>query len=120
MLIFVSYHSVSRTQLIPVSYEETMDRSIFYLDYARLVRQYIAPFHTEDPETALKYAYTIALGGDSPGPVGDKQKQVALEVVRDIALASKDNRRKLLGSIARDGAFRVGYVSSCGRHELTV
>lgn len=84
-----------------------MDRSIYYLDFARLVRQYIAPFHTEDPETALKYAYTIALGGDSPAPIGDRQKQIALEVVRDIALASKDNRRKLLGAIARDGSLRV-------------
>jgi nuclear pore complex protein Nup93 len=87
-----------------------MDRSIYDLDFARLIRQYIAPFHTEDPETALKYAYAIALGGDSPAPIGDKQKQIALEVVRDIALASKDNRRKLLGSIARDGSLRVSKV----------
>jgi hypothetical protein len=85
-----------------------MDRTIFYLDYSRLIKQYIAPFHIEDPEAALKYAYSIALGGDAPAPTGDKQKQIALEVVRDIALASKDNRRKLLGSIARDGSVKVG------------
>lgn len=84
-----------------------MDRTIVHLNFSRLIRQYIAPFHTDDPEAALKYGYLIALGGDSPAPLGDRQKQLALEVVRDIALASKDNKRKLLGSIARDGSVKV-------------
>lgn len=89
-----------------------MDRSIYYLNFSRLIRQYIAPFHTDDPEAALKYAYLIALGGDSPAPLGDKQKQIALEVVRDIALASKENRRRLLGTIARDGSVRPGAIQN--------
>lgn len=84
-----------------------MDRIIHHLNFSRLVRQYIGPFHTDDPESALKYAYLIALGGDSPAPLGDRQKQFALEVVRDIGLASKDNKRKLLGAIARDGSVKV-------------
>ena len=84
-----------------------MDRGTFFLDYSRLIKQYIAPFHIDDPEAALKYAYSIALGGDATAPIGDKQKQIALEVARDIALASKENRRKLLGSIARDGSVKV-------------
>jgi hypothetical protein len=92
---------------------------ISYLDYSRLIKQYIAPFHIEDPEAALKYAYSIALGGDAPAPTGDKQKQIALEVVRDIALASKDNRRKLLGSIARDGSVKVSCRSLVAEHQLT-
>lgn len=89
-----------------------MDRSVYYLNFSRLIRQYIAPFHTDDPEAALKYAYLIALGGDSPAPLGDRQKQIALEVVRDIALASKENRRKLLGSIARDGSIKPGAIQN--------
>lgn len=91
-----------------------MDRSVFHLNFSRLMRQYIAPFHTDDPEAALKYAYLIALGGDSPAPVGDRQKQLALEVVRDIALASRDNRRRLLGSISRDGSTKVSHSSCLG------
>ena len=110
-LTYVSvFVQCAQRMLISVSSEETMDRVISYLDYSRLIKQYIAPFHIEDPEAALKYAYSIALGGDAPAPTGDKQRQIALEVVRDIALASKDNRRKLLGSIARDGSVKVSLL----------
>jgi len=108
----------AQSMLIPVSSEETMDRVISYLDYSRLIKQYIAPFHIEDPEAALKYAYSIALGGDAPAPTGDKQRQIALEVVRDIALASKDNRRKLLGSIARDGSVKVSFLLWASNNQL--
>ncbi len=71
-----------------------------------MIKQYIKPFIIQEPATALQYAYLIALGADgSEG--GEKQKEVCLEVVRDIVLASR-SWSKLLGSVKADGSKEVG------------
>ena len=87
--------------------ENTNDLEISYLNFARLIKAYISPFAKLEPQTALQYAYLIALGSD----IVDRQKGLCLELVRDIVLASQ-SWSKLLGSVRADGSKEV---SSHGR-----
>jgi len=80
------------------------DGEVCFLNFARIIKAYIAPFFKQEPQTALQYAYLVALGADVHG--GDAQKRLALELVRDIVLASK-GWSKLLGSVRADGSKEV-------------
>ncbi|CAD6583189.1 MAG: hypothetical protein TREMPRED_003480 [Tremellales sp. Tagirdzhanova-0007] len=85
--------------------EEIGDREITYLNFARLIKVYISPFAKLEPQTALQYAYLIALGSD----VADRQKGLCLELVRDVVLASR-SWSKLLGSVRADGSKETGVI----------
>ncbi|WVQ97122.1 hypothetical protein IAU59_004232 [Kwoniella sp. CBS 9459] len=88
----------------------TDDADVSYLNFPRLIKQYISPFFRLEPQTALQYAYLVALAADVPNPaVGQKQKQLALELVRDIVLASR-SWSKLLGSVRADGSKETGII----------
>jgi hypothetical protein len=89
-----------------VSIEDLPDREICYLNLSRLIKHYISPFFKLEPQTALQYSYLVALGADIPGGSGEKQRQLALELVRDIVLASR-SWSKLLGSVRADGSKQV-------------
>lgn len=91
---------------------ESEDASI---NFARLIRAYILPFHKVEPQTALQYAYLIALGSDVPNGVGDRQRGMALELVRDIVLASR-RWSKLLGSVRADGSKEVSHHDMRNKH----
>lgn len=80
-----------------------------YLNYARLIQQYISPFYKVEPTTALQYAYLVALAADAPAPTGDAQRQMALDLVRDIVVGSR-SWSKLLGSVRADGTHETGVV----------
>nr|ODN86462.1 nuclear pore complex protein Nup93 [Cryptococcus depauperatus CBS 7841] len=79
------------------------------LHFSRLIKQYVAPFHELEPETALRYAYLVMLNSDAPPPVGPKQRQLSLDLVRDIVLSSRA-WSKLLGSVRVDGSKEMGVV----------
>lgn len=85
--------------------EEVADREISYLNFSRVVKVYISPFAKLEPQTALQYAYLIALGSD----VADRQKGLCLELVRDVVLASR-SWSKLLGSVRADGSKEVSIL----------
>ncbi|WRT63978.1 uncharacterized protein IL334_000905 [Kwoniella shivajii] len=88
----------------------TDDSDISNLNFPRLIKQYITPFFKLEPQTALQYAYLVALSSDSPNPaIGQKQKQLCLELVRDIVLASRSWSR-LLGSVRADGSKETGVI----------
>ncbi|WVR05746.1 hypothetical protein IAU60_002771 [Kwoniella sp. DSM 27419] len=88
----------------------TDNADVSYLNFPRLIKQYIAPFYKLEPQTALQYAYLVALFSDSSNPaVAQKQKQLALELVRDIVLASR-SWSKLLGSVRADGSKETGVI----------
>jgi nuclear pore complex protein Nup93 len=99
--------------------EETPFGETTYLSFYRLIQVYIAPFHKVEPASALQYAYLVALGADSPGGVGKKQQDYALELVRDIVLASRAWGR-LLGSVKADGSKTVsfGHLDPVPTHRL--
>lgn len=87
--------------------QEIGGHELTYLNFPRLIKQYIKPFTVQEPATALQYAYLIMLGADAAsGPVGEKQKEMCLELVRDIVLASR-SWSKLLGSVKADGSKEV-------------
>jgi len=71
-----------------------------------MIKTYIAPFFKVEPQSALQYAYLVALGADAPGETGQRQKVLALELVRDVVLASRAWGR-LLGSVKADGSKTV-------------
>lgn len=87
----------------------TVENDVASLNFARLIQLYVAPFHKVEPQTALQYAYLIALGSDAPAPVGEAQRQLALDLVRDIVVASR-SWSKLLGSVRADGTREKGVV----------
>lgn len=93
-----------------VTTEETPFGESSYLSFYRLIKTYISPFFKVEPQSALQYAYLVALGADSPGEVGKRQKQLALDLVRDIVLASRAWGR-LLGSVKADGSKTVSLGS---------
>lgn len=82
--------------------DETNHGETCYLNFARLIKAYISPFAKLEPQTALQYAYLIALGAD----LAERQKGLCLELVRDIVLASR-SWSKLLGSVRADGSKQV-------------
>jgi len=86
-----------------VTTAEIADSEICSLNFARLIKAYISPFAKLEPQTALQYAYLIALGSD----VSERQKGLSLDLVRDIVLASR-SWSKLLGSVRADGSKEVG------------
>ncbi|ODN84353.1 hypothetical protein L202_00321 [Cryptococcus amylolentus CBS 6039] len=90
-----------------LGYNNTGD--VAYLNFPRLVKQYISPFFKLEPQTALQYAYLVMLNSDAPPPAGPKQRQLCLELVRDIVLASR-SWSKLLGSVRADGSKETGVV----------
>ncbi|WWC66561.1 uncharacterized protein I206_100464 [Kwoniella pini CBS 10737] len=110
--VALSYYGLLR---VPSKGEEadlliTDDADVSYLNFARLIKQYISPFFRLEPQTALQYAYLVSLASDSPNPaIGQKQKQLALELVRDIVLSSK-SWSKLLGSVRADGTKETGLI----------
>ncbi|WWC58422.1 uncharacterized protein I303_100962 [Kwoniella dejecticola CBS 10117] len=110
--IALNYYGLLR---VPSKGEEadlliTDDSDVSYLNFPRLIKQYISPFYRLEPQTALQYAYLVALSSDSPNPaIGQKQKQSALELVRDIVLSSK-SWSKLLGSVRADGTKETGLI----------
>lgn len=87
----------------------TVDEDTAYLNFARLTQLYVAPFHKVEPQTALQYAYLVALGADAPAPTGAAQRQAALDLVRDIVVGSR-SWSKLLGSVRADGSKEQGIV----------
>jgi nuclear pore complex protein Nup93 len=89
-----------------VSIEDDGDRDIAHLNFARVIRSYVTPIAQPEPQTALQYAYLIALASDAPDGRGEKQKQLCLQLVRDIVLASR-GWAKLLGSVRADGTKEV-------------
>ncbi|KIR67683.1 nuclear pore complex protein Nup93 [Cryptococcus bacillisporus CA1873] len=82
---------------------------VSFLNFARIIKQYIAPFFKLEPQTALQYAYLVMLNGDAPAPSGPKQRQLCLELVRDIVLSSRSWSR-LLGSVRADGSKETGVI----------
>ncbi|ORX34270.1 Nup93/Nic96-domain-containing protein [Kockovaella imperatae] len=80
-----------------------------YLNLARIVKSYISPFAKLEPQTALQYAYLIALGSDASNGSGQRQKTACLELIRDIVLASRA-WSKLLGSVRADGSKETGII----------
>jgi nuclear pore complex protein Nup93 len=64
-----------------------------------------------EPQSALQYAYLVALGAENVGDEvdGDRQKTVAMTLVRDVVLASRA-WGKLLGSVRADGTKQVSWV----------
>ncbi|EIW72690.1 hypothetical protein TREMEDRAFT_70789 [Tremella mesenterica DSM 1558] len=95
--------------LCAITIRHTIDRDICYINFARLIKNYISPFFKVEPQTALQYAYLVALASDAPNGVGEKQKQYTLELVRDIVLASRA-WTKLLGSVRADGSKETGAI----------
>lgn len=79
------------------------------LNFARLIQLYIGPFHKVEPQTALQYAYLVALASDAPSPVGAAQRQLALDLVREIVIGSR-SWSKLLGSVRADGSKEPGII----------
>ncbi|WVQ62366.1 uncharacterized protein L199_000506 [Kwoniella botswanensis] len=110
--IALAYYGLLR---VPSKGEEadlliTDDSDVSCLNFPRLIKQYISPFFRLEPQTALQYAYLVALSSDSPNPaIGQKQKQLSLELVRDIVLSSR-SWSKLLGSVRSDGTKEVGII----------
>jgi nuclear pore complex protein Nup93 len=94
--------------------EETPFGETTYLNFYRMIKTYIAPFFKVEPQSALQYAYLVALGADAPGEVGQRQKVLALELVRDVVLASRAWGR-LLGSVKADGSKTVCLVPLGGK-----
>lgn len=90
----------------PVSIDEAFEYQVCYINFYRIIKHYIAPFCALEPQTALQYAYLVALGSDAPLGVGDKQKQYALDLVRDVVIYSRA-WSKLLGSVRADGTKEV-------------
>ncbi|KIR81953.1 nuclear pore complex protein Nup93 [Cryptococcus gattii E566] len=82
---------------------------VSFLNFARIIKQYIAPFFKLEPQTALQYAYLVMLNSDAPAPSGPKQRQLCLELVRDIVLSSRSWSR-LLGSVRADGSKEIGVI----------
>lgn len=82
---------------------------VSFLNFARIIKQYIAPFFKLEPQTALQYAYLVMLNSDAPAPSGLKQRQLCLELVRDIVLSSRSWSR-LLGSVRSDGGKETGMI----------
>lgn len=82
---------------------------VSFLNFARIIKQYIAPFFKLEPQTALQYAYLVMLNSDAPAPSGPKQRQLCLELVRDIVLSSRSWSR-LLGSVRADGSKETGVI----------
>ncbi|GFZ43143.1 hypothetical protein JCM24511_00862 [Saitozyma sp. JCM 24511] len=80
-----------------------------FLNFARVIKQYVAPWFKLEPVSALQYAYLVALGADAPGPEGETQKRLSLELVRDVVLASR-SWSKLLGSVRADGTKETGVI----------
>lgn len=80
-----------------------------YLNFARVIQIYVAPFHKVEPQTALQYAYLVSLAADAPAPIGPSQRQLALDLVRDIVVTSR-SWSKLLGSVRADGSMESGMV----------
>jgi nuclear pore complex protein Nup93 len=86
--------------------EVTSEGEDTLLNFARVIKQYVAPWFKLEPVSALQYAYLVALGADAPGPEGETQKRLSLELVRDVVLASR-SWSKLLGSVRADGTKEV-------------
>ena len=76
------------------------------LNFTRIIKQYITPLAKPEPQTALQYAYLVALASDAPEGLGERQKNSCLELVRDIVLASR-NWSRLLGTVRADGTKEV-------------
>ncbi|ORY20676.1 Nup93/Nic96-domain-containing protein [Naematelia encephala] len=105
--IALAYYGLLRTSSIPDADLLTeSERPV--LNFARMVRTYIQPFYKAEPTIALQYAYLVALGYDSPID-GVKQRDMAVDMVRDIVLASK-SWSKLLGSVRADGSKETGVI----------
>ncbi|BEJ15888.1 hypothetical protein CspHIS471_0504930 [Cutaneotrichosporon sp. HIS471] len=79
------------------------------LNFARIIQVYIGPFHKVEPQSALQYAYLVALASDAPAPTGPAQRQLALDLVREIVIGSRD-WGKLLGSVRADGTKEQGVI----------
>lgn len=94
-----------------VTIDDTGDREWCTLNLSRLLKAYISPFASLEPQTALQYVYLVALSSDAPDGVGERQKQICLELVRDIVLASRAWSR-LLGSVRADGTKEPGMIES--------
>lgn len=75
-------------------------------NFARVIKAYISPIARMDPQSALQYAYLVAITSDTPRDVADAQKALCLELVRDVVLSSRAWGR-LLGSVRTDGTKQV-------------
>ena len=85
---------------------ESEEEDVTSINFARLIKNYISPFARVEPQTALQYVYLVPLGSDAPDGVGERQRAVSLELVRDVVLASRA-WGKLLGSVRADGSKEV-------------
>jgi nuclear pore complex protein Nup93 len=89
-----------------VTVAEVSGERVSLFNFPRAIKTYISSFVHQEPQSALQHAYLIALAADAPDGLGQKEKDVCLEMVRDIVLASR-SWGKLLGSVRSDGSKEV-------------
>jgi nuclear pore complex protein Nup93 len=92
-----------------VTYTEFAGQDVALLNFPRIIKTYISSFVHQEPQSALQYAYLIALASDAPDGLGEKEKNMCLEMVRDVVLASR-SWAKLLGSVRADGTKEVSLM----------
>lgn len=106
--VALQYYGTLRVPDVPTS-DILVEDNGPALNYARLTQLYIAPFYRVEPQAALQYAYLVSLASDCPAPVGGQQRQLALDLVRDIVIGSRQ-WTKLLGSVRADGTKETGPI----------
>ncbi|OLL25638.1 Meiotically up-regulated gene 87 protein [Neolecta irregularis DAH-3] len=80
-----------------------------FINFARLLGSYIQEFMRAEPEMALDYICLICLNGDLPSPKGTEQRNLCHEMIRELALETREFSA-LLGDVKADGRKEIGAI----------
>lgn len=85
------------------------DDNIACLNFSRLLCVYIRSFQKSDLKAAVDYLCLICLNGDLSPPIGNAQKNICYEVIKELVLNTRDFSQ-LLGDVKADGTREPGII----------
>ncbi|KAG5438139.1 hypothetical protein PCANB_002990 [Pneumocystis canis] len=104
LLHIPSISDSSETELLSIN-----DNNIACLNFSRLLCVYAKTFQKSDPKFAIDYLCLICLNGDLSSPIGNTQKKICYEAIKELVLNTRDFAQ-LLGDVKADGTREPGII----------
>ncbi|KTW29977.1 linker nucleoporin NIC96 [Pneumocystis jirovecii RU7] len=85
------------------------DKNIACLNFSRLLCVYAKTFQKSDPKIAIDYLCLICLNSDLSSPIGNIQKNICYEAIKELVLNTREFAQ-LLGDVRADGTREPGII----------
>ncbi|EMR09810.1 hypothetical protein PNEG_01991 [Pneumocystis murina B123] len=111
--IGLTYYGLLHIPVVDNSLETELlsinDNNIACLNFSRLICVYTKTFQKLDPRVAVDYLCLICLNGDLSPPIGNAQKNICYEAIKELVLSTRDFSQ-LLGDVKADGSREPGII----------